>query len=96
MTHYDKAKHAENAGYDKTDFIMTWTDEDGEPWRYEGRYDLGDNDGGLIAHVRALAEWDATHDRWGNPTEDPQKVSESRWAWVDLLTRYYKPEPITA
>jgi hypothetical protein len=30
--------------------------EDGESRTYEGRYDLGDNDGGMIAHIRAFAD----------------------------------------
>lgn len=41
-------------GYFKTRFCITGTDpETGEPINYEGRYDLGDGDGGLLAHIRA-------------------------------------------
>lgn len=63
LEHFDTDRAAENAaeghgGYDKTDFIITWTDPDtGEANRYEGRYDLGDNEGGLIAHIKAWAEY---------------------------------------
>ena len=88
LKHFDDAKSYEGCGYDKTDFVITWTDESGEPWEYSGRYDLGDRDGGLIEHIRALAEWDKTHDRFGHPTDTPQPVSESRFAWVALLERF--------
>lgn len=55
LKHFDEMKHAENAGYDKTDFIIRWTDEKtGKEQEYQGRYDLGDNDGGLIEHIRAF------------------------------------------
>lgn len=55
LRHFDEAKHAEKRGYDKTKFRINYTDpETGEECKYEGRYDLGDNDGGLIAHIRAL------------------------------------------
>ncbi len=57
LKHFDEQKHAEHAGYDKTDFVITYTDPDtGEQNTYEGRYDLGDNDGGLIAHIRAFSK----------------------------------------
>ena len=56
LAHYDAEKAAENGGYDKTSFRIEWNDENGEPNSYEGRYDLGDNEGGLIAHIRSFAE----------------------------------------
>lgn len=61
LKHYDEQRAAENAesgcgGYDKTKFLIHYTDESGEAGTYEGRYDLGDNDGGLIAHIRSFAE----------------------------------------
>lgn len=43
-------------GYDKTAFTVHFTDRDGEPGTYSGRYDVGDCDGGLIAHIRQYAE----------------------------------------
>lgn len=60
LKHYDEERHAENirdgkGGYFKTKFTIHYT-ENGEDCTYEGRYDLGDNDGGLIAHIRAFAE----------------------------------------
>ena len=40
--------------YYKTKFSITWTDENGEECSYNaGRYDLGDNEGGLVNHIRA-------------------------------------------
>lgn len=61
LRHFDEERAEKNAteghgGYYKTSFIIEYTGEDGEPSTYEGRYDLGDNDGGLIAHIRAFAE----------------------------------------
>lgn len=57
LKHYDEMKHAENAGYDKTDFVISYNDpQTGEAKTYEGRYDLGDNDGGLIEHIRAFGK----------------------------------------
>lgn len=93
LKHFDEKRHAENiaqnrGGYDKTDFIISWTDESGEPWQYSGRYDLGDNDGGMIAHIEALAEWDRTHTLFGKPTTEPQPISAERLAWVELLKKY--------
>lgn len=96
LDYYDKAKSQECRGYAKTDFIITWTDESGDPWSYEGRYDLGDCDGGLIEHIARRLEWDRTHDRFGHPTTDPQKTSDSRAAWVDLLRKYRQPETVGA
>lgn len=47
----DKEKQC---GYYKTKFSITWTDENGEECSYNaGRYDLGDNEGGLVNHIRA-------------------------------------------
>lgn len=57
LKHYDEQRAAENAaddcgGYDKTSFSIEYAGEDGKPCSYEGRYDLGDDEGGLIAHIR--------------------------------------------
>lgn len=61
LKHFDDERHAENVreghgGYEKTSFIINYTDENGEAGTYEGRYDLGDGDGGLIAHIRKFGE----------------------------------------
>lgn len=54
LRRYDEQAHAEQRGYDKTYFVIRWTDAEKGEQTYEGRYDLGDNDGGLIAHIRAF------------------------------------------
>lgn len=61
LRHFDEQRAQQNAaeghgGYDKTSFLIEYTGESGEPSTYEGRYDLGDNDGGMIAHIRAFAD----------------------------------------
>lgn len=66
----DEQRCAENAaegggGYDKTDFIIHYI-RDGEAGTYEGRYDLGDGDGGLIEHVRSFGHMYAERGRFGN------------------------------
>lgn len=43
--------------YYKTKFVVEFIDpEDGEPGSYTGRYDLGDGDGGLLAHIRGYSD----------------------------------------
>ena len=42
-------------GYDKTEFLITGTHK-GEPLEYKGRYDLGDNEGGLMEHIKGRYE----------------------------------------
>lgn len=95
LNHYDTNRAAQNlagghGGYDKTDFIIKWTDENGEPWEYSGRYDLGDNDGGLIAHIKAHAEYNRDNPKYSRIVygDKHDEVIESRFAWVDLLKRY--------
>lgn len=61
LRHYDDA-HPENTGYDKTDFVITYTDQNsGEIHTHEGRYDLGDHEGGLISHLRHYGEYVKAH-----------------------------------
>lgn len=50
LTHFDTPRQ----GYDKTKFSIECKD-----FTYTGRYDLGDGDGGLIAHIRACGNDDA-------------------------------------
>lgn len=88
LKHFDEIEHAKNQGYAKTDFYITWTDESGEPWNYEGRYDLGDNDGGLVEHIRAFVEWHKKFNRYGNePSEAQKEDAEKCAAWVALLEK---------
>ena len=44
-------RKAVGLGYDKTSFVVEYPEG-----RYEGRYDLGDGDGGLIEHIRKFGE----------------------------------------
>lgn len=63
-------------GYYKTSFRIEWTDDSGEPCSYAGRYDIGDNDGGLVSHIRAFGEWHLTHDNFGHETPDPETEND--------------------
>lgn len=63
-------------GYFKTAFRIEWTDENGEASTYSGRYDLGDNDGGLVSHIRAFGEWHLTHDDFGHEKPDPETEND--------------------
>ena len=51
--------------YEKTDFTIRYTDENGEESTYQGRYDLGDGEGGLLNHIRNFGEWHRTHEEFG-------------------------------
>ena len=62
--------------YYKTSFTITGKDEAGEDFSYTGRYDLGDNDGGLIEHIRAFAEYYRTHDNFGHDILHPEESTE--------------------
>lgn len=77
LAHYDAKVHAEGRGYDKTDFVITWTEPgQDEPTTWNGRYDLGDNEGGLINHLRNFAEWYRTHDAFGHILPEPAETTE--------------------
>lgn len=95
LKHFDEEKRMERGGYDKTDFLITWTDENGEKSTYEGRYDLGDGDGGLIAHIRAWGEWQRTHDNYGHEKPEPDE-GNAYIEFADYLatfcTRYIKAD----
>lgn len=77
-------------GYDKTSFSIEYTDADGEQDTYKGRYDLGDNDGGLIAHIRSFGEMyrDRGSCNDGKPTADEQETGAAIVAVADLLEQY--------
>lgn len=77
-------------GYDKTKFSIEYTDADGEPSTYEGRYDLGDNDGGLIAHIRSFGAFlrDKGNFGNGNPTDEDKETGAAIVAVADLLEQY--------
>lgn len=62
--------------YFKTKFSIFWTNENGEEGSYQGRYDLGDNDGGLIQHIRAIGEWMLSHDDFGHEKDEPDETND--------------------
>ena len=68
--------------YWKTSFAIESgdTDENGEPVTYTGRYDIGDNDGGLVAHIRAIGEYSLRHDAFGHE----KTATETRNAYIDM------------
>ena len=74
----------EKGGYDKTKFLITWIDESGEEHSYEGRYDLGDNDGGLVAHIRSFAAHHRAHP-YGCTAEEADKEAAEIEALADRL-----------
>ena len=79
LKHFDELRASEE-GYYKTKFRITCTDENGEESSYEGRYDLGDNDGGIIAHIRDLAIWDKEHNNSAS--------ADGRIEWADYLQSF--------
>ena len=91
LSHYDRqASQEENSGYYKTKFLIEHTGEDGQPRTYEGRYDLGDNDGGLVAHVRAFGKFLQEHGSFGEcqGPEAAREESAQVLALADLLERH--------
>lgn len=89
LKHYDELRAEHNAatqsgGYNKTSFLIEYTDQNGETSTYEGRYDLGDNDGGLIAHIRAFAETYRDKRLPYHSEEDAAQIS----ALADLLEEH--------
>lgn len=83
LKHFD-GEIGTGAGYYKTDFVITWTGDDGEPNTYTGRYDIGDGDGGLVEHVRALGRWDLDHAQ----TDEARQAAQSRIDTAAFLARY--------
>lgn len=81
---------AENRGYDKTDFVIHYTDDNGEPSTYSGRYDLGDNDGGMIAHIRSFGEFLRDKGNFGNgkPTDEDKETGAAIVEFADMLEGY--------
>ncbi len=76
-------------GYDKTSFSISYTNADGEPDTYAGRYDLGDNDGGLIAHIRNYGKFYMEKGRFGTgPSAEDQETGAAIVAVADLLEQY--------
>ena len=71
LYHFDMMDVA-GKGYFKTDFVIRYNDpETGKESTYNGRYDLGDRDGGLIAHIENFGKWYLTHDQFGHKKDIP-------------------------
>lgn len=75
------------AGYDKTSFTITGHYDDGKEFTYEGRYDLGDGERGMIDHIRSLGEWERTHEQFGKVKEQPDETND-RIQFADYLSRF--------
>lgn len=90
LKHFDEQAAAENRGYDKTDFVIHYIDDDGEPSTYSGRYDLGDNDGGMIAHIRSFGEFlrDKGNFGNGNPSDEDKEAGAAIVEFAAMLEGY--------
>lgn len=91
LKHYDEEVHAdEGRGYDKTSFTIEFVNEDGEQDTYEGRYDLGDNDGGLVEHIRSFGRYyvEKGHFGNGNISDEDRETGEAILKFADMLDRY--------
>lgn len=91
LTHFDKEVHAEqDRGYDKTSFTIEYVNEDGEQDTYEGRYDLGDNDGGMIEHIRAFGSRYMKMGRFGNnnPSDEDKEIGKAIVEFAEMLQKY--------
>lgn len=62
--------------YHKTDFTIIYTDENGEEGTYQGRYDIGDGEGGLLNHIRSFGEWHRTHEEFGKEKAIPDETND--------------------
>lgn len=71
----DMREHALKRGYDKTKFLIEWDDEQGHN-TYEGRYDIGDGEGGLMEHIYNFGEYYRTHNEFGHELENPPETNE--------------------
>lgn len=91
LTHFDKEVHADpERGYDKTSFTINYVNEDGEEDSYEGRYDLGDDDGGMIAHIRDFGSFylNKGHYGNGNPSDEDKELGVAIISFADMLAGY--------
>lgn len=80
----DDERHASGElGYDKTAFTIEYS-ENGEQRTYDGRYDLGDGDGGLIQHIKKFGEYQESHPNKAYSKEDSQAIAD----FADYLARF--------
>ena len=77
MWQHEKRETSDAYGwYEKTDFTIHYTDENGEDSVYSGRYDIGDGEGGLLNHIRNFGEWHRTHEEFGKEKAIPDETNE--------------------
>lgn len=91
LSHFDSKVFADlDSGYDKTKFTIAYTKENGDPGTYEGRYDLGDNDGGMIEHIRSFGRHMVEKGRYGHGdvSEEDRSFGNSILAFADMLDEY--------
>lgn len=94
IRHYDAEVYADpDSAYDKTDFVIHYTDEHGQPSTYSGRYDLGCDAGGLVSHIRNFGEnLRSMGHLWNSqPTEQDEADAAAILALADLLTAEINP-----
>ena len=94
IRHYDAEVYADpDSAYDKTDFVIHYTDEHGQPSTYSGRYDLGCDAGGLVSHIHSFGEnLRSMGHLWNSqPTEQDEADAAAILALADLLTAEINP-----
>lgn len=79
----DERHESGEFGYDKTAFTIEYF-ENGEKRTYEGRYDLGDGDGGLIQHIKKFGEYQVNNPNKAYSKEDGQAIAD----FADYLARF--------
>ena len=86
---YFNAKGKERPYYDKTDFVIHWTDKNGEKHQYFGNYLIGRDADGLIAHIRAEGEFlKETGYNEKSPTPDEIQTGNEVVVFADILEQY--------
>lgn len=87
----DREKFDFLGGYDKTCFIIHFTNDAGEPDTYEGRQDFGDGDGGIIEHIKAFAASykSYTEKKPSEPTDEEIRAELMKFA--QKLESYARP-----
>lgn len=90
LKQFDEKVHAEGErGYDKTSFRIDYVNEDGEQDTYEGRYDLGDNDGGMIEHIRSFGRHYMEKGQFSQgPSEEDKETGAAIMRFADMLAGY--------
>lgn len=101
----DEKQHCERGGdknigwYHKTDFEIAAV-IGGEDFRYEGRFDIGDGEGDLIAHIRNFYDYSLSPDcpflpEWKKQGEDyyREKIESLQWG-RDVLIPYLEQNKV--